>query len=421
MSLVKEARPNFIPFFRPLAEKLNSPRIVGFDAGREVLTAVNNFSTLLTEGKSKEQAAEGSFAEIAENLRSWDEEFNEEKSIFSANYNFGLHGGKIRILDQTKKPVADKIKNEEREGKAKSGWVEAEEFLLNSPDNSVAIIISPKKESGLIIDGEPLDYVDSYIQIAAKVKGEVVFFTIRTYAEIETCRALHSQLVDELKTKTQKPKIGQTRYDEVSNIVGSPVKLSSSDNPILINGLEEFVFGLLNRINSLEQNIFGEKSLDNVYKEFLERQKGLKLDLKKQPLVDELKEFYFSVLNQLHIPEVQELLAEKIEDILRKLTLIERGLISDYKVVLTYEQKERAHGYMQTMHGCAGAGSNQDVELIAGLGGFRVGVSTENEEWRLGECGRCGAGKEEKVLVSCGLCRSCIDDVKTREKLGLAA
>ncbi len=408
--------------FRPLVEKVRNSKIVGFDALGEVKTAVKNFNILIGEGKSKENAAEKSFEEIAENLRSWNEEFNEGKSVFSANYSFGIYEGKTRILDKSGLPVGNKIKEEERQGKAKSSWIEAEDFLKESPDNSVVLIISPKKESGLIIDGKLLDYVDSYIQIAAKINGKIEFFTIRTFAEVESCRVLHSNLMENFNTETVKLEVGQTRYDEVSNIVGTPLKLSSLDNPQLNQGLETFVFNLLIKINGLEASVFGdEKTLDSVYNEFLERQKGLKLDLKKQPLIDELKEFYLSILNQLHIPEIQELLAEKIEDILRKFTLLERGLISNHQVVLTYEQKEKAHGFMQVMHGCAGVGSKKDGNLlISVLGGLREVV--ENEQWHLGECGKCGAGKKDpKVEVSCGLCRNCVNSLKEMEKLGLVA
>ncbi|HUQ84750.1 MAG TPA: hypothetical protein VM077_00355 [Candidatus Limnocylindrales bacterium] len=79
--------------------------------------------------------------------------------------------------------------DEERNGSVKKSLTQIKEFLLNSPEGSIAVMASPVGPTGFKDqDGRGIDYIDSYFFVMVKQNDSVMNYTVKTDFNLPQCR-----------------------------------------------------------------------------------------------------------------------------------------------------------------------------------------------------------------------------------------
>ncbi|MGH7204557.1 MAG: hypothetical protein ACREHC_09030, partial [Candidatus Levyibacteriota bacterium] len=97
--------------------------------------------------------------------------------------------------------ITETVSAEERNGSVKEALGEMKSFLLSedTPDESVAIMFSPRGETGLTTDaGKAIKYPDSYFFIMQKDGDTVKNYTLKTDFSVAECREAIYQLTGKL-------------------------------------------------------------------------------------------------------------------------------------------------------------------------------------------------------------------------------
>lgn len=397
--------------------KVKEPRakIVGFDSSWEIDTFQKNYQRGLSDGKSKFQAATDAYREIEENARSHTKEYAEGKLVFFTYYHQNEKG---RVVDQTGYPVADKINPQERMGQPKRVWEQEIEPFLVTNNAGIAITISSVGPTN-IRDGEGnlIDFADTYFQIATKVNGEIRFITIRTDLSLNEARRALQSLILQHNPRQQIPPESNNAYIESSNIIGTAVLIKTEENQ---NAINQHFFDLITSIEKINPEAFGEsKSSQTAFLEYLNLDKGFNLSPECQKYMNQLRELIFSNLDTLDLPEIRYFIEQQISETMLKITLAVHGRSpTGVNGHLSQEDIKWGIATMQTYRGCFGNGTKAKSFIITAGGIREVSLSnqTQQEKWETAYCGGC---KRTMPEVSCGLCKSCAQNWKFREALGL--
>lgn len=113
--------------------------------------------------------------------------------VFPIRYEKRRKIGGFELYDpQYKKAMLAGASPKERNGQVVESLSRIESFFLNSktPDGSIAVMPSPKGETGLTTDdGAPITYPDSYWYVMVKLGSEIRGFTIKTDFSLLECKA----------------------------------------------------------------------------------------------------------------------------------------------------------------------------------------------------------------------------------------
>lgn len=401
-------RSRFSDCFKPVEGNLASEtekQIAGFSAKWEIRAFRKNFKRGLEVGLSKMKAFENAFREVEENTKTWGREYGAGDDVFVGHY--WIVGE--RVVDQSYFPVADKIDPNERQGSILKSWQSGENKLVNGQDGDMWVVISPEGPTGLKDEVDnPINFPNTYIQIAIKDKDQIRLITVRTTLSIHESRKLLIGLVNMFVPSANIKNTGATLYDEVSNIVGSSIFISRQTNT------HETFDKLVRLIYSVNKSAYSGKGVDDIFRQFLQVEENLRLSSECQSYVDELKRIFGESLDSIGKKDIEDIVEDKLKETLIKITLAVSGVRTlGVREQLTREDIGFAFQRMQTMSGCAGSGS-KNFTILFSLGGYRLGAS-EEDKWSFGKCSKCTQWGD----VCCELCRSCADDYKLKEILGL--
>lgn len=91
--------------------------------------------------------------------------------------------------------ITEIISDEERKGSVKESLSEAKEFLLNSPEGSIAVMTSPLGPTGFVNqDGRGIDYKDTYFFVMVNFGDTVMNYTIKTDFKLPQVRGAIQEL-----------------------------------------------------------------------------------------------------------------------------------------------------------------------------------------------------------------------------------
>lgn len=384
-----------------------SIQVVGFSLMDEVNAFKRNYQKGLEQGKSRWEAFEDAWKEDEENLKTWKREYVHGDNVFVGHYLLGEFDGQKRILDQSGFPVADKIKSQERKGQVLKSWLEGEKGLINGKEVDMWIVISPEGPTGLPDPNNKnalIDFPETYVQVAIRQDREIKFVTFRTNLNIPESRRLLIKLVNTFNSETTMPHFGSSILDEVSNIIGTGIYISSDHSRLKDNALMQ----LAQQITSVKENAFGEKSLDQIQAQLENAENNFRLDSICQGYLDELKKCMYDQKEYLDNDFVLRRIEKEIQKTVIKIMLSAKGRsatgangsLSEHDIKWGLQQ-------MQSFKGCAGSGSKSKsiYTFLEGLGIPRLGISAlEENDWHLGTCEKCGI---KSLVGGCNICKSC--------------
>ena len=383
--------------------------------GFNVRLQIDHFERDLKEGiseeKSTEEIIETSFQKIEQDIHGFKLEYLSEGLLFPIVLDKEIVAGQERIVAPLygKKLLVDTISEKERRGAVKESILQVEEFLLNSPCNSIVIMTSPEGWNGF--DG--ITYLDTQTGIfQVQQNGKPIGFTVRTDMTLEENKKLLRSLGKEIPNSA-------SLNDQITDIVARPVFITHSQGQVPW----EFA-DIVNIIKSIKGSHFAYKNrpFSEIYEQLKNPEHLLTIDATTRQLVDELKEFFRTQLLEgpFDRQALEMALGKTILELayaIRRPKMPSQEQLYQQPAILT---RDIPYGAilteLQTLPGCNGGGSTGKISVFGGSFAPRFAVfapfaQTESKDTSDFPCPRCGHmiiyGSGTKECPSCGLEATC--------------
>lgn len=388
----------------------------GFQIQTQLNLLFPELRNINSEEKKREKINQW-LSQTSEDIKGFALEYLALGLVFPIFYKIDWVDGEKRIVAPLygNKKMADTVSWDERNGMVKKTLLEKiEPFLLNAPNESIAVMTSPSGWSGLKDGkGKEIVYPDSQTYIFQKKDEEIVGFTIRTdfsYGE-------HREFLKRADNKEL------TLNSSVSDYVSSVVLKERNSELNNLQNIEDVVDLMRDvRFDLSGGSLFTYKKRfwAEVYSNLERRDELWKFDEHTQKIVTEFKEFIMS--SELSMEQIKEALAVtilRVAKFLRGEKKQRRPIESSFIPVSLDISYGKILSEVQEIPGCAGGGNTGLVNsLTPRLGETIFGEDFGYEFDQDGPCKTCGA---DVKCGPCGICRSCDVEIRRKENFKMAA
>lgn len=388
----------------------------GFDIRRQIEMWVSHAQD--SDGLTPKQNIEILVNKDLEDAANFIQEYMYQKLVLNIPVSLKIIEGEARLgpTRYNDKPYVETITDKERNGSVKESIVEVENFLVNSPRGSMAIIASPPGWSGLTYhDGLPLEHRDSqtYVFRISEI-GILEAVTLRSDMDLaqneDLIRALSKREGSDIEFDPD-----ATEKDRIINVVRKPVFLTGGEKfhqfEHVVDAIRE-VKGSSNAFEEKEED--GKKLEARTFEEILtslaDRKNLFKLSEKAQELLSKYKEVVAEEINDLS-PESFKKMAIALGKTILEIFDSEKDQAAAQNhsgtTKVVYTSPSTPNPYQNTLEelqrvgGCAGGmcgiGSNQTPPQVSlGLVSPAAMIVKENEEFST-YCPQCKEMTSAKV------------------------
>ncbi len=383
----REPRAGLRPMVEAPLSTVDIP-IVGFNVKKEINSLSDQINVV---GQNR------SIAGHKENIESWIKEYVLCEAVIPIHYSINEQGW---IVDKSGRRVLEQIDPDEREGAVSQVWEKNENFFANAQVGSVSMLWSPEGCSNLKDDrGDEIEFPDSYFYFFSKEVDGLKGFALRTNLSVLECQKLFCKLRDKYKPFEPIPFLGTDKKTVTNSLVKNSLDLSSQkDRFYSINEL-------VDEIVALKSSPFeGENSsVEQVYAA-LNQEQEIEQNLLLDQYINDLSSFLGRFPDAIQTIFGQKWVERQMSETLVKILLDSKGeSFGSENGQLTWEDHKKAVKYMQHFRGCFGTGKGNGIASVMTIGGLRLGLVDDSNEWENGKCYRCG----QITVVLCNFCKSC--------------
>lgn len=369
---------------------------VGFHPWMEVNVLRQDF--LRAQGSENSKEILGKWlVKARKNLVGYWQEYIDQRLILPIDLEVSAVNGQRRVISRGIKNAVwiDSIGSWERNGSVKDSAIKIEEFLVNAPPLSAAVLVGP--------GGQEYPDTQTYI-FWVNQGGDVDAMTVRTDPNIEDNELFL------INTKLDfNPDTNATLSSRVESVIRNPLFLTAE------NGYGFSPESIIETIRTTKSGhtAFKDKDFTELYKDLANRNELLGAGKLVEAVISEFSNFCVQTiatsgysLNNNNCKLIENRLGETI----LKLAYIKRRLqgseVSFKTAVyrlnnLSYHDYRNELGYLQTIPGCAGGGLKN---YINNGFGFREIATNSTESWHNGTCRIC---KAVTWVGPCSICSIC--------------
>lgn len=367
-------------------------------------------------GKTAGEILEENFPKIEQDIQGFKTEYLCQGLLFPIVLDTKLVDGRRRLVAPlyNSKLFIKTVSEQERQGTVKPSLIRVEDFLLEAPPGSIAIMTSPPGPSGF----EDITYLDSQTYIwQVQEDGKPRGFTIRTDMSLEENRRLLISLgIDE------KHLSADSLENKLARIAANPVFIRHDQ------GQREWtVEDVIDIIQFIKRSDFAYNSrqFSEIYEELQNPQCLWTLDETTKRLTDELKTFFLEQLasDRYARQDLEIALGITVLKLAREIRTYNRhqleNSISHFSNLDSHISRAiSSAGYLTTLAqiqqlpGCHGGGttSNQEGYISTGtISSRHAEISTSGEKTLNCICPFC-KNKVEAIIsngrITCPQCHS---------------
>lgn len=310
-------------------------------------------------------------------------EYLAEGLAFPIHYRKEWIDGRFRVFDPLyKKLMVDTVSEEERGGSVKKTLAEkVEPFLLEAPNRSIAVMISPSGWTGMKgNDGKLITYPDSQTYIWQKMGNDFFGFTIKTDFEHKEHRELLKRL-----------SFGQTIIPENSSVcsyVEGVVGIIPVGQDYDIKDIIQVIQKVRKDLSGGSDRVFEDREWEEVYQNLERREELWNFGERVNEMIEEFEEYVLSAKRSKK--EVQTALAVtilRISKFLRGKQLLKTVKEQTYSREFYYPDVSygKVLSHVQEIPGCAGGGGR--ATLVNSITLRRAIENSHSSECKKIKCG----------------------------------
>ena len=326
-------------------------------------------------GESEGEILRNWLEKSKKNLFGYWQEYIDQRLVLPIELDFAEVEGQKRVVSKGIKDATwiDSVSEWERNGSIKDSAMKIEEFLLGSPPNSAAVLVSPCGR----------EYPDTQTYIYwINPDGEIDAMTIRTDPNLEDNESFLLNSDTDFSPETNMP------LDlKVEKIIRNPLFLRSFGN---------FGFSPESIIETIRQTkntpgAFKDKGFEKLFSDFKSRFDVLEAGRSIKVVIDEFCSFCRKIAKEhsfMFNDEAFIKIQEKLGETVLKMSYIKRHLQGrglDQAVIayrlhhLRDQDYENELRHLQTIPGCAGGGLGNYVSNGLGLREIAGGLGVEDQ------------------------------------------
>jgi hypothetical protein len=327
----------------------------------------------LLEDASDKKAVYGWAQKTKQDLLGFKLEYLSDHLVYPCKYEW--NGGRLENKDYGNKDIEETVSAQERNGSVKKALKDMKEFFRTAPDGAIAVMTSPKGDSGLATDaGEMIAYPDSYFFMMQKNGDKVINYTLKTDFTVHECREAIERMTGE------KPSLTATMEDYTKTIA----KIKPGEKNV--QDVSDVVKLLKGERGYAHENIKGEKTgWGEVYADIKQGEKLYNFNKKTQQAIDSFEAYCRGGSHTKE--ELQKAVAATIlrmsklfyEDEEAKQKVMRAN--SSYHPVSANSSFGDIMGAVAERPGCAGGGGNSGRSILIGsAGGDVVGIAGDGSD-----------------------------------------
>ncbi|MBU1032129.1 hypothetical protein KKE03_04400 [Patescibacteria group bacterium] len=298
----------------------------GIDLGMEVRRLIRGVNSALEAGRTLNEAASLSAAELEINLRSYDTEIIKSRPVLPHMNRFGYKNDRLRMVGNSGEPIVDAITAQERNGAVLEASRTIESFLVSAGNNSFAVLMNPAGWNGFVDEygqnAEPHLNVETMVFWKDK-NGALKGLTLVTDLKEEQAKQTMVSLGVEEEAMD-----GQNERERLANIVRNPALLSLPaayanpfeyvlDKILIQRGQEDLKLRM--RDGTVEI-----RSIEEVEKDINRFEELLNLTQEEEKLVTDPKRYILENIEKLGDKSVQQEIINRMEKAILMLTRVYR-------------------------------------------------------------------------------------------------
>ncbi len=365
-------------------------------------------------------------------------EYLAQRSILPNPVEIALSKDRRRLVSAiSKNPLTDMITRDERQGAVQDAMDSIEKFLLDAPNESMAIMTSAPGKSGLTDgNGRDIIYSDSQTYMFRKnADGSLESYTMVTSMSLNENRHLLGKLrsVSGQSIVNDKKEF-QTDYDYASDLVrnvalidGNQSQLDFKDIANMVEQTRAEIGGT--KVSRIIKNGEGiqSKYFSEIYSDLGRRDQLMKIDSTLERLIQSFEQFVRDNLNSLYDPSHSHLIEKRLAITILEMMQQVQGktdIASPARKETYYHENAKALvAQLATYGGCNGGGqvgfglnmpqAMRPVVVNSVLGPRMAMISLFNKEakWSYhdGNCITCTSEEERQKTKQVGPCSICQD------------
>jgi hypothetical protein len=368
----------------------------GFDVEKQVDLFSRSIRDGLGKGESHERIVDNWLDQTEQDIQGFKIEYLCEGLLFPIVLEKKVQDGKEQIVAPLygDKRLLDTVSEEERNGSVKKTIEKVENFLLEAPAGSVALMTSPPGWSGF----EGITYPDTQTYIwQVQEDGNIRGFTVRTDMDHEQ----NKQLLETFGMKKENLN-SSNEHEELTNIVSHPVFLSGEEKKCEI----EDVVDVIQKIKG--ENAYKDRGFDEVYSQLENPEQLWTLDNTTRELVTQFREYVWDQIQngtgdrKKNIQKMLGVTVLKLAEKIRKIPSQHEELTVENSDIFWMDER-RYQGALQNIQqlgGCNGGGSDGRSVMINSVTPRFGVISTENKKTLSCTCPFCN--KRVEALIEGG-------------------
>ncbi len=355
-------------------------------------------------------------------------EYLAQQSILPNPVEIALSKDRKRLVSAiSNNPLPDMITRDERQGAVQDAMDTIEKFLIDAPNESMAIMTSAPGKSGLRDgNGRDIIYTDSQTYMFRKnADGSLESYTMVTSMSLNENRHLLGKLrYLSGQTSLNERQNSQTDYDYASDLVrnvalieGDKAALDFKDIAIMAEHTRAEIGGT--KVSRIIKNGGGVQSkyFSEIYRDLDRRDQLMHIDSKLENLIQSFEQFVRDNLNSLDDPNKSHLIEKRLAITILEMMQQVQGktdIISPTRKETYYHENAQVLvAQLATYGGCNGGGIlNKTGYIITALGirnieggwvyheGFCITCSDEDERHKIKKVGPCNICKECEKKMS---------------------
>lgn len=368
---------------------------VGFHPWMEVGVLRQDFLKAQETKEDSKDILEKWLIKARKNLVGYWQEYLDQRLVLPIDLEIAEVDGQKRIVSGGVKNAIwiDAIGSWERNGSVKESAIKIEEFLVNAPPLSAAVLMSP--------GGHEYPDTQTYI-FWVNQDGDIDSMTVRTDPNIDDNESFLFNTKSNFNPDTRAP-----LHSRVETIIRNPLLLAAE------NGYGFSPESIIETIRATKnyQEAFKGKKFTELFSDFTNRNELLEAGKLVETVINEFTNFCTRTVvdSNYNLNEIYSLIEEKLGETVLKMSYIKRHLqeqklgfhIAVHRLnnLNTYDYQNELR-YLQTIPGCAGGGL---ISYIENGFGFRELKDTGKF---VRNCGNCGT--PINTIISKGyICPKC--------------
>lgn len=302
----------------------------------EINTLFKNYNRYIREGKTPQEALQGSFSTVEQDIRTFTLEFIQAKLIIPFLVSLDPSSQYSILSKYDNRPVVLQTSSQERLGANLDAAKAIDAFMKTAPKGSVAIVNSPPGETGWFDrQGKPIIYTDN--QMTVYIKGEDGSF--RAFTIVSDLNYDQSRQYSIGLGVNEQSLGGVSEMEKLANIVRNPITLSfreKDQSPVdcVVDKLLSIRGTGKIRIQKKDGN-FEFKPVSELMEGIARREDMLLFCEEAEQVISQLRKYFFAQVNNLGNFDIQKEASEIVDKAILEITRINRPKSSKTEIKKT--------------------------------------------------------------------------------------